>query len=271
MEVLRTDFLFDIEALGGYVTPNGRGRNPEPIALRPSWGHVLRGGGGEPGYAVIVPELLVTDSPGVRVVFLVCLSALFCLSGCLTTAPKLSKGPEASSIWNMVTPPTLDALRLADHFRKKSIRERLIEVARSFLGVRYRFGGSSGEGFDCSGFVQTVFNRVGIELPRSSRDQFASGKIITYKDLRPGDVIAFDIRFRRRVSHVGIYVGEGKFIHSNRRGGSVRIADLSKKYYQHRLVGCVSFITKEHVASPSLARVPVSWRSSPISKHSILP
>lgn len=114
----------------------------------------------------------------------------------------------------------------------------LVINAMAFLGVPYRWGGSSHEtGFDCSGFVKAVFEQsVGKVLPRRSDQQAAVTEVIDRSELRPGDLVFFNT-MRRAFSHVGIYVGEGRFIHSPRAGASVRMEDMRVSYWSARFNG----------------------------------
>ncbi|MDQ5897395.1 MAG: hypothetical protein QG612_1481 [Pseudomonadota bacterium] len=110
----------------------------------------------------------------------------------------------------------------------------LIMSAMNFLGVRYRFGGNAEEtGFDCSGFTRHVFeNSVGLLLPRRASDQAEAAGLLTIRkeDLKPGDLVFFNT-MRRAFSHVGIYVGDGKFIHAPRTGSSIRVDDMNQSYW----------------------------------------
>lgn len=114
----------------------------------------------------------------------------------------------------------------------------LVMNAMGFLGVPYRYGGSSAEsGFDCSGLVRTVFEQsVGKVLPRRANEQAQATEKIDRSELKPGDLVFFDT-MRRAFSHVGIYVGEGKFIHAPRSGGAVRVEDMRQAYWQTRFNG----------------------------------
>ncbi|RYF08488.1 MAG: peptidoglycan endopeptidase [Comamonadaceae bacterium] len=114
----------------------------------------------------------------------------------------------------------------------------LVSTAMGFLGVPYRRGGSSVEtGFDCSGFVRTIFEQAkGLVLPRRANEQAAATEVIDKKDLQPGDLVFFNT-MRRAFSHVGIYVGDGKFIHAPRSGAEVRVEDMSVSYWQRRFNG----------------------------------
>jgi hypothetical protein len=116
----------------------------------------------------------------------------------------------------------------------------LVMSAMNFLGVPYRRGGSSAaEGFDCSGFTRHVFeNTIGLVLPRRADEQASAPGVIRIarNELKPGDLVFFNT-LRRTFSHVGIYVGEGKFIHSPRAGGEVRVEDMGKAYWATRFTG----------------------------------
>ncbi len=116
----------------------------------------------------------------------------------------------------------------------------LVLSAMNFLGVRYRRGGTSAEqGFDCSGFTRYVFeNSVGLVLPRRADQQARNAGLLDVKkdELRPGDLVFFNT-MRRAFSHVGIYVGEGKFIHAPRAGGEVRVEDMRAAYWTKRFNG----------------------------------
>jgi hypothetical protein len=114
----------------------------------------------------------------------------------------------------------------------------LVVNAMGFLGVPYRRGGSSADtGFDCSGFVQAMYqNTIGLILPRRANEQAAATEKIDKQDLQPGDLVFFNT-MRHAFSHVGIYIGDGKFIHSPKPGAQVRVESLSQSYWQRRFNG----------------------------------
>ncbi len=114
----------------------------------------------------------------------------------------------------------------------------LVVTAYGALGIPYRLGGGSYEsGFDCSGFVRAVYGQaLDLLLPRRADQQAAATQKINRSDLRPGDLVFFNT-LRRAFSHVGIYVGDNKFIHSPRPGAAVRIEDLHASYWNRRFDG----------------------------------
>jgi cell wall-associated NlpC family hydrolase len=114
----------------------------------------------------------------------------------------------------------------------------LVMDAMDFLGVPYKRGGTNAEiGFDCSGFVRTVYEQsLGLILPRRADEQAKQTIQIAKSELRPGDLVFFNT-MRRTFSHVGIYVGDDKFIHSPRAGGRVRVEDMREAYWTKRFTG----------------------------------
>jgi cell wall-associated NlpC family hydrolase len=112
----------------------------------------------------------------------------------------------------------------------------IIATAKKLIGCPYKWAGSSPSGFDCSGFVLYVFGAHGITLPRVSRSQYAEGKAVAKKDLQPGDLVFFFSTNKNVISHVGIYIGNGQFIHSSSSYGVI-ITELESTYYQTRYYG----------------------------------
>ncbi|OKP95898.1 C40 family peptidase [Paenibacillus sp. P46E] len=108
-------------------------------------------------------------------------------------------------------------------------------VIAKTIGTTYKFGGTSTSGFDCSGFTSYVFKNVGLTLPRTSKAQFSVGTSVSRSNLRSGDLVFFNT-FGSGVSHVGIYVGGGKFAQSSSSRG-VTITSLSQAYWANRYVG----------------------------------
>ena len=122
--------------------------------------------------------------------------------------------------------------------RYASNAQELVVRALSFVGVNYRHGGETPEtGFDCSGLVRHVFREsLGLLLPRTSRDISRVGETVQRDELQPGDLVFFNT-LRRGFSHVGIYLGEDRFVHAPARGGEVRIEDMRKSYWVKRFNG----------------------------------
>ena len=116
--------------------------------------------------------------------------------------------------------------------------QELAMYAMGLIGIRYTFGGRSPEtGSDCSGLVRYVFNRVtGRALPHNSIEMAQLGESIAVSELQPGDLVFYNTR-GRRFSHVGIYIGEGRFIHAPSRGGRVHIVDMQSRYWVNRFNG----------------------------------
>jgi len=112
---------------------------------------------------------------------------------------------------------------------------RVLIAASQFLGARYRFGGESSRGFDCAGLVRRAFSMIGIDLPRTTGEQFERGCTVNREELAAGDLVFFRNTYRRGVSHVGIYIGESRFIHAAR--GGVAIASLDGAYWSRRFAG----------------------------------
>jgi len=123
------------------------------------------------------------------------------------------------------------------------LRNEIVTTARSFIGVPYRWGGASPEhGFDCSGLSMAVYHLNGLNLPRSSEAQWKAGSPVNRSQLSKGDLVFFATRGRKKISHVGIFVGEGKFIHAPGRNKRIRFDSLSSNYFRRRYVGARTYI-----------------------------
>lgn len=148
---------------------------------------------------------------------------------------------------------------------------RLITTAMGLIGVPYRRGGTeAATGFDCSGFVRNVYAEVfGHDLPRIARDQAHATTKIQKNELRPGDLVFFNT-MRRTFSHVGIYLGNGQFIHSPRAGSAVRIEDMHSKYWSKRFNGARRVPVELPAAQPQAAASALHTPSLPVS-YTLLP
>lgn len=117
--------------------------------------------------------------------------------------------------------------------RRAGNADELIGSAMGLLGIAYRYGGTSvSTGFDCSGFIQHIFKRaMGINLPRTSAEQARMGTPVARSELQPGDMVFFRTLGGSRISHVGLYIGNNRFIHAPRTGKNIEITSLSHKYW----------------------------------------
>ena len=138
----------------------------------------------------------------------------------------------------------------------------LVVNAMGFLGVPYRRGGNSFDtGFDCSGFVRAIYEQTaGLLLPRRAEQQAAATEKIERSELQPGDLVFFNT-MRRAFSHVGIYVGNGKFIHSPKPGAEVRVEDMGISYWSRRFDGArrVAVEAPATTVKPASMSVPASY------------
>ncbi len=147
--------------------------------------------------------------------------------------------------------------RMGDNISHATDRAaELVLQAMGSLGVPYRLGGTSTEtGFDCSGFVRAMYQQtVGLMLPRRAAEQAAATASIEKTELKPGDLVFFNT-LRRAYSHVGIYVGDGKFIHSPRTGAHVRVESMNISYWQSRFNGARRVLSQEAPAPRPAVRV----------------
>ncbi len=125
------------------------------------------------------------------------------------------------------------------------VREQIVNQAFGFLGLPYRWGGTKPEeGFDCSGLTKAVYHLVGLNLPHSSHSQFNEGNPISKKDLQKGDLVFFRSQREGSISHVGIYTGNGEFIHAPGRDQTIRVDSLSDRYFKDRYAGARTYLSR---------------------------
>ncbi len=123
------------------------------------------------------------------------------------------------------------------------LREEIVKTARQYIGVPYRWGGESPQtGFDCSGLTMVVYRINGLDLPRSSRQQWKVGKSIDRRQLKKGDLVFFATDGGNRVSHVGIYAGGNLFLHAPGKNRRIQTSSMSSKYYSSRYLGARSYL-----------------------------
>jgi len=143
--------------------------------------------------------------------------------------------------------PAVAAASVAPEARKadESIKDRLLRVAQRMLAVPYRFGGTTLWGLDCSGFVQKTFAFLNLDLPRSAREQFREGAKVAKADLSPGDLVFFRT-YAEYPSHVGIYLGDNRFVHASSRERKVTVESLDTPYYVKRYIGAKRLLFEEN-------------------------
>lgn len=140
------------------------------------------------------------------------------------------------------------AAELVSHYT--SAAQGLVNQGMSYLGIPYRFGGTSPEtGLDCSGLVQNVFrNALGLDLPRTAREMASLGNRVARNELQPGDLVFFNT-MRRTFSHVGIYLGDGRFLHAPAKGGAVRVESMRTSYWAQRFNGARRLVQEDSLPS----------------------
>jgi murein DD-endopeptidase len=128
-----------------------------------------------------------------------------------------------------------DRIRIEPQPAKTTVGGAIAELAMGMVGTRYRYGGTDPtEGFDCSGLVFYAYGQAGYRVPRTSQELFRAARKIAVGEADPGDLMFF--QDQTKLSHVGIYVGDGQFVHAPANGRTVAIADLGSPYYQEHLV-----------------------------------
>ena len=132
-------------------------------------------------------------------------------------------------------------MTMPDYGAKRIARDKVILAAHDSLGIPYRFGGDSPKrGFDCSGLTHYAYQTSGIDIPRTAYEQYRHRQRVSDMNLRPGDLVFFKKWFHK-VSHVGIYLGHGKFAHSPNKGKTVRISNLNDRYWKKRYAGAGNY------------------------------
>jgi murein DD-endopeptidase len=147
------------------------------------------------------------------------------LVGCASTPPTRQAPSQPVSL---ATPATTPGQRLA-------------ALAAAQLGQPYRFGGDDPDGFDCSGLVLFVHQQLGISVPRTAAQQRLQSAALDRTELQAGDLVFFTMGPRLIVDHVGIYVGEGRFVHAPRAGSPVRLSRIDEGGYRQRFAGGARF------------------------------
>ncbi|MBP2668394.1 MAG: endopeptidase LytE [Deltaproteobacteria bacterium] len=128
---------------------------------------------------------------------------------------------------------------------EEPLKDRVIRVAERMLSVPYRWGGETLKGLDCSAYVRKVFAYLDLELPRSAREQFREGVLVDKAELSIGDLVFFRT-YAKFPSHVGIYLGDNRFIHASSRDRKVKIDNLEAPYYVKRFIGAKRLLFEEN-------------------------
>jgi len=146
------------------------------------------------------------------------LGFLLWLAGGCASAPKR----------DVISPETAVTSAFGDEIALRAIAQ---------VGKPYRYGGADLDGFDCSGLVFFIHRELGMTVPRTAAEQYSASAPVNVQHLEPGDLLFFRTTKRKRVTHVGIYAGGGRFIHAPQTGRDIELRDLSDGYYGPRLVG----------------------------------
>ncbi len=166
------------------------------------------------------------------------------------------KGPAAGSKPSVADPlryPTEEELK-ADACQAPAagtdnaagtLQARLIRVAETMLSIPYRWGGTTLRGIDCSGYVRKVYGFLNLDLPRSVREQFRLGEKVEKSDLSVGDLVFFHT-YAKYPSHVGIYLGDNRFIHASSRSHEVKIDSLDRPYFVKRYIGAKRLLFEQN-------------------------
>ena len=133
----------------------------------------------------------------------------------------------------------------SDEFSKKSLQEKLTLFAKKLLNIPYKFGGNSILGIDCSAYVKKVYGLLGLDLPRTAREQFNEGETIDKEELSMGDLVFFRT-YASFPSHVGIYLGNNLFIHASSKGKRVKVDNLDAPYFVKRFIGAKRLLNDEN-------------------------
>ncbi len=156
----------------------------------------------------------------------------------LTEAPYENRANPKSPVffrggWSNGTPVSVAAFKQSPNYQGKLT---VVDTAMQYIGVPYLWGGSTPAGFDCSGFTQYVFKQHGIQINRTTQTQYQNGVYVEKDALQPGDLVFFQNTYRPGISHVGIYIGNGRFIHASSSQG-VTVTSMDNSYWATRYYG----------------------------------
>ena len=152
----------------------------------------------------------------------------------ITSTVKHKKGKSAEGLTFKKKGKTYKGLEIGHQPVSGNVKE-ILTYANTFTGVPYKFGGTTPAGFDCSGYIRYVFQKIGYDLPRQADEQYTVGKKVEKSNLQPGDLVFFET-YEPGISHSGIYIGDGQFISATSSSG-VAVADINDSYWGPRYVG----------------------------------
>ena len=155
----------------------------------------------------------------------------FTINGCAGPEPRSTTASEDSKS-EVTTQKTTSSRNIS---KSNPTGTKVVTLAQGVLGSPYKYGGSSPRGFDCSGLVYYTHNKLGISVPRTTRDQAKHANTLRLSDVEPGDILFFKI-YGNRISHVGIYTGNNQFIHAPKSGKYVSYASIDDPFWRQRLV-----------------------------------
>jgi cell wall-associated NlpC family hydrolase len=136
---------------------------------------------------------------------------------------------------------------------KPLVKGNVVQAAYQLRGTRYVMGGTSRSGFDCSGFVRYILSHSGgVDLPRTATEQYYRGRALSRAELSPGDLVFFKNTYKHGISHVGIYSGDGKFIHAANSHKGVRMDSLDAPYYANHYAGARRVLPADMLATARL-------------------
>lgn len=151
------------------------------------------------------------------------------------TAP-VSPTNQLFNVLGLNSDKTTKPTKTTQSTQSASTGKQIIETAKKYMGVPYVWGGTAPDGWDCSGYTQYVMKENGITLPRTAAEQFAKGTAVEKSELQAGDLVFFTT-YKPGASHVGFYMGDGKFIHASSAAKEVTISELNDQYYVDHYIG----------------------------------
>ncbi len=160
----------------------------------------------------------------------------------LRKPPKPYPPPAANELGLPIEEPATATPPSANKPGERDLGYIAARTAERFVGIPYQWGGTTVvDGMDCSGFTKAVYNLCGVNIPRTSREQYKAGNPVSRSDLQDGDLVFFGAS-EASINHVGIYVGNGKFVHAPKRGEDIKTAAIDESYFERRFIGARRYI-----------------------------